>query len=177
MANLTFTPPANGAAVTMQNGRLCVPDRPVIPFIIGDGTGPEIWAAASRVIDAAVAKAYQGRRSIAWYEVFAGQKSFDNLGTWLPNETVEAFRTYLIGIKGPLTTPVGGGIRSLNVTLRQDLDLFVCLRPVRYFNGIETPVKAPEKVDMVVFRENTEDIYAGIEFKEGTEDAKLFLIP
>ena len=146
----------------------------VIPFIIGDGTGPEIWAAASRVIDAAVAKAYQGRRSIAWYEVFAGQKSFDNLGTWLPNETVEAFRTYLIGIKGPLTTPVGGGIRSLNVTLRQDLDLFVCLRPVRYFNGIETPVKAPEKVDMVVFRENTEDIYAGIEFKEGTEDAKLF---
>ncbi len=177
MANLTFTPPADGAAVTMQNDRLCVPDRPVIPFIIGDGTGPEIWAAASRVIDAAVAKAYQGRRSIAWYEVFAGQKSFDNLGTWLPNETVEAFRTYLIGIKGPLTTPVGGGIRSLNVTLRQDLDLFVCLRPVRYFNGIETPVKAPEKVDMVVFRENTEDIYAGIEFKEGTEDAKLFLIP
>ena len=174
MANLTFTPPADGAAVTMQNGRLCVPDRPVIPFIIGDGTGPEIWAAASRVIDAAVAKAYQGRRSIAWYEVFAGQKSFDNLGTWLPNETVEAFRTYLIGIKGPLTTPVGGGIRSLNVTLRQDLDLFVCLRPVRYFNGIETPVKAPEKVNMVVFRENTEDIYAGIEFKEGTEDAKLF---
>jgi len=174
MANLTFTPPADGAAVTMQNGRLCGPDRPVIPFIIGDGTGPEIWAAASRVIDAAVAKAYQGRRSIAWYEVFAGQKSFDNLGTWLPNETVEAFRTYLIGIKGPLTTPVGGGIRSLNVTLRQDLDLFVCLRPVRYFNGIETPVKAPEKVDMAVFRENTEDIYAGIEFKEGTEDAKLF---
>ena len=113
MANLTFTPPADGAAVTMQNGRLCVPDRPVIPFIIGDGTGPEIWAAASRVIDAAVAKAYQGRRSIAWYEVFAGQKSFDNLGTWLPNETVEAFRTYLIGIKGPLTTPVGGGIRTV----------------------------------------------------------------
>lgn len=174
MANLTFTPPADGAAVTMQNGRLCVPDRPIIPFIIGDGTGPEIWAAASRVIDAAVKKAYQGKRSIAWYEVFAGQKSFDHLGTWLPDETVEAFRTYLVGIKGPLTTPVGGGIRSLNVTLRQDLDLFVCLRPVRYFNGIETPVKAPEKVDMVVFRENTEDIYAGIEFKEGTEDAKLF---
>lgn len=174
MAHLTFTPPTDGAAVTMQNGRLCVPDRPVIPFIIGDGTGPEIWAAASRVIDAAVKKAYQGKRSIAWYEVFAGQKSFDNLGTWLPNETVEAFRTYLVGIKGPLTTPVGGGIRSLNVTLRQDLDLFVCLRPVRYFNGIETPVKAPEKVDMVVFRENTEDIYAGIEFKEGSEEAKLF---
>ena len=174
MANLTFTPPADGAAVTMQNGRLCVPDRPIIPFIIGDGTGPEIWAAASRVIDAAVNKAYQGKRSIAWYEVFAGQKSFDNLGTWLPEETVEAFRTYLVGIKGPLTTPVGGGIRSLNVTLRQDLDLFVCLRPVRYFNGIETPVKAPEKVDMVVFRENTEDIYAGIEFKEGSEDARLF---
>lgn len=174
MANLTFTPPADGAAVTMQNGRLCVPDRPIIPFIIGDGTGPEIWAAASRVIDAAVNKAYQGRRSIAWYEVFAGQKSFDHLGTWLPEETVEAFRTYLVGIKGPLTTPVGGGIRSLNVTLRQDLDLFVCLRPVRYFNGIETPVKAPEKVDMVVFRENTEDIYAGIEFKEGSGDANLF---
>lgn len=174
MAHLTFTPPTDGAAVTMQNGRLCVPDRPVIPFIIGDGTGPEIWAAASRVIDAAVKKAYRGKRSIAWYEVFAGQKSFDNLGTWLPNETVEAFRTYLVGIKGPLTTPVGGGIRSLNVTLRQDLDLFVCLRPVRYFNGIETPVKAPEKVDMVVFRENTEDIYAGIEFKEGSEEAKLF---
>lgn len=174
MAHLTFTPPADGAAVTMQNGRLCVPDRPIIPFIIGDGTGPEIWAAASRVIDAAVKKAYQGARSIAWYEVFAGQKSFDNLGTWLPDETVEAFRTYLVGIKGPLTTPVGGGIRSLNVTLRQDLDLFVCLRPVRYFNGIETPVKAPEKVDMVVFRENTEDIYAGIEFKEGSGDANLF---
>lgn len=174
MATLTFTPPADGQAVTMQNGKLCVPDRPIIPFIIGDGTGPEIWGAASRVIDAAVNKAYQGKRSIAWYEVFAGQKSFDHLGTWLPAETVEAFRTYLIGIKGPLTTPVGGGIRSLNVTLRQDLDLFVCLRPVRYFNGIETPVKAPEKVDMVVFRENTEDIYAGIEFKEGSEDAKLF---
>ncbi len=174
MAELTFTPPTDGAAVTMQNGKLCVPDRPIIPYIIGDGTGPEIWGAASRVIDAAVKKAYDGKRSIAWYEVFAGQKSFDHLGTWLPAETIEAFRTYLIGIKGPLTTPVGGGIRSLNVTLRQDLDLFVCLRPVRYFNGIETPVKAPEKVDMVVFRENTEDIYAGIEFKEGSDDAKLF---
>ena len=175
MANLTFTPPADGAAVTMQNGRLCVPDRPVIPFIIGDGTGPEIWAAASRVIDAAVAKAYQGRRSIAWYEVFAGQKSFDNLGTWLPNETVEAVRTYLVGIKGPLTTPVGGGIRSLNVTLRQDLDLFVCLRPVRWFEGVPSPVKKPGDVDMVIFRENTEDIYAGIEFEPGTADAQKVL--
>lgn len=174
MSALTFTPPTDGQAITMQNGKLCVPARPIIPFIIGDGTGPEIWGAASRVIDAAVKKAYNGNRSITWYEVFAGQKSFDELGTWLPNETVEAFRTYLIGIKGPLTTPVGGGIRSLNVTLRQDLDLFVCQRPVRYFKGIETPVKAPEKVDMVVFRENTEDIYAGIEFQCGSEDAKTF---
>lgn len=174
MSALKFTPPTDGQSITMQNGKLCVPSRPIIPFIIGDGTGPEIWGAASRVIDAAVKKAYNGNRSIAWYEVFAGQKSFDELGTWLPNETVEAFRTYLIGIKGPLTTPVGGGIRSLNVTLRQDLDLFVCQRPVRYFKGIETPVKAPEKVDMVVFRENTEDIYAGIEFQCDSEDAKTF---
>ncbi len=174
MSALKFTPPTDGQAITMQNGKLCVPTRPIIPFIIGDGTGPEIWGAASRVIDAAVKKAYNGHRSIAWYEVFAGQKSFDELGTWLPNETVEAFRTYLIGIKGPLTTPVGGGIRSLNVTLRQDLDLFVCQRPVRYFKGIETPVKAPEKVDMVVFRENTEDIYAGIEFQCDSKDAKTF---
>ena len=175
MANLTFTPPTDGAAVTMQNGRLCVPDRPIIPFIIGDGTGPEIWAAASRVIDAAVKKAYQGKRSIAWYEVFAGQKSFDNLGTWLPNETVEAFRTYLVGIKGPLTTPVGGGIRSLNVALRQELDLYVCLRPIQYFEGVPSPVKEPQKTNMVIFRENSEDIYAGIEFEAQSDKAKKLI--
>lgn len=175
MTELSFIPPSDGQAITMMNGQLQVPDCPIVPFIIGDGSAPDIWAAASGVIDAAVDKAYGGKRQIAWYEVYAGQKSFDNLGTWLPDETMEAFRTYLIGIKGPLTTPVGGGIRSLNVALRQGLDLFVCQRPVRYFKGIETPVKAPEKVDMVVFRENTEDIYAGIEFKEGSEDCRKFI--
>ncbi|MEG1508612.1 MAG: NADP-dependent isocitrate dehydrogenase [Akkermansia sp.] len=174
MNDLKFIPPTNGAPITMMDGKLCVPHQPIIPFIIGDGSGPDIWAAASKVIDTAVHIAYQGTRQIAWYEIFAGQKAFDNLGSWLPDETIEAFRTYLVGIKGPLTTPVGGGIRSLNVTLRQDLDLFVCLRPVRYFRGIETPVKAPEKVDMVVFRENTEDIYAGIEFQSGTPDCAQF---
>lgn len=163
-----------GTAISMTAAGLSVPNDPIIPFIIGDGSGPDIWHAASRVIDACVAKAYQGSRSIVWKEVLAGQKSFDQLGTWLPDETMDAFRTYLIGIKGPLTTPVGGGIRSLNVALRQGLDLFCCLRPVRYFEGIETPVKHPEKVDMVIFRENTEDIYAGIEFQNGTEDAKAF---
>ena len=166
MSELKFIPPADGEAIQMVDGKLQVPNRPIVPFIIGDGSAPDIWAAASGVINAAVAKAYQGQRSIAWYEVYAGQKAFDNLGTWLPDETMEAFRKYLIGIKGPLTTPVGGGIRSLNVALRQGLDLFVCQRPVRYFKGIETPVKAPEKIDMVVFRENTEDIYAGIEFNK-----------
>lgn len=174
MNALNFTPPADGSPITMKNGTLDVPNNPIIPFIIGDGSAPDIWASASRVIDAAVDKAFDGKKKIAWYEIFAGQKAFDNLGAWLPSETTEAFRTYLVGIKGPLTTPIGGGIRSLNVALRQDLDLFVCLRPVRYFQGIQTPVKAPEKVDMVIFRENTEDIYAGIEFKEGTEDCARF---
>lgn len=161
--------------VSMVNGELLVPDRPVIPFIIGDGSGPDIWNAAVRVFDAAVEKAYAGSRQLMWKEIYAGEKSYNMTGSWLPEETMDAFREYLIGIKGPLTTPVGGGVRSLNVTLRQDLDLYVCLRPVRYFNGLETPVKHPEKVDMVIFRENTEDIYAGIEFQAGTEDASAFL--
>lgn len=158
----------------MTGQGLNVPDFPIIPHIIGDGSGPDIWRAAKRVIDAAVSAAYGDTRAIEWMEVLAGQKAFDNVGTWLPNETVEAFRKYLIGIKGPLTTPVGGGIRSLNVALRQGLDLYCCVRPVRYFNGIETPVKDPSLVDMVIFRENTEDIYAGIEFKEGSKDAAVF---
>ena len=149
--------------ITMQNGKLQVPDVPVIPFIEGDGTGPDIWAASVVVFDAAVEKAYGGQRKIAWKEVLAGEKSFNKTGNWLPDETLEAFRTYLVGIKGPLTTPVGGGIRSLNVALRQILDLYVCLRPVQYFSGVPSPVKHPEQTDMVIFRENTEDIYAGIE--------------
>ena len=168
------TVPAGGQKVTISGGKLQVPDRPVIPFIEGDGTGPDIWRASVRVLDAAVAKAYRGKRQIQWMEVLAGQKSFDNLQTWLPDETIEAFREYLVGIKGPLTTPIGGGIRSLNVALRQILDLYVCLRPVRWFRGVPSPVKRPEKVDMVIFRENTEDIYAGIEFAAGSDDAKKF---
>ena len=152
-----------GQAITISSGKLNVPNDPIIPFIEGDGTGPDIWRASVRVFDAAVANAYGGKRKIAWEEVLAGQKSFDQLKTWLPDETVEAFQKYLVGIKGPLTTPVGGGIRSLNVALRQMLDLYVCLRPVQYFTGVPSPVKHPEKVDMVIFRENTEDIYAGIE--------------
>ena len=165
---------SEGTPITMTAQGLCVPDFPIIPHIIGDGSGPDIWKAAKRVIDAAVEKAYGGKRALVWQEVLAGQKAFDTLGTWLPNETMEAFRKYLVGIKGPLTTPVGGGIRSLNVALRQGLDLYCCVRPVRYFKGIETPVKAPEKVDMVIFRENTEDIYAGIEFQQGTPEAAAF---
>jgi isocitrate dehydrogenase len=161
--------------ITMGDGRLTVPDQPIVPFIEGDGTGPDIWRASVRVLDAAVAKAYGGRRSIAWKEVLAGQKAFDQTGNWLPDETVDAFREYLVGIKGPLTTPVGGGIRSLNVALRQILDLYVCLRPVRWFVGVPSPVKHPEKVDMVIFRENTEDIYAGIEWEAGSEGAKKVL--
>src|SRR3954469_13770609 len=160
----TTTPPAEGAAITMSaTGQLQVPDHPVIPFIEGDGTGRDIWRASVRVFDAAVAKASGGRQKIAWYEVYAGEKAKNQFDSWLPEETVEAFRTYLVGIKGPLTTPVGGGIRSLNVALRQMLDLYVCLRPVRYFKGVPSPVKRPDKVDMTIFRENTEDIYAGIE--------------
>lgn len=166
---------ASEGVITISNGKLNVPDSPVIPFIEGDGTGPDIWAAAVRVMDAAVEKAYAGKRKIAWKEVLAGEKAFNQTGNWLPDETLEAFRRYLVGIKGPLTTPVGGGIRSLNVALRQILDLYVCLRPVSYFSGVPSPVKQPELIDMVIFRENTEDIYAGIEFAAGTPDCQKFL--
>src|SRR5687767_2852332 len=169
------TPPSDGQAITISGGRLNVPDRPVIPFIEGDGTGPDIWRASVRVFDAAVQKAYGGRRKIAWMEVYAGEKSFQKFNNWLPDDTVAAFQHYLVGIKGPLTTPVGGGIRSLNVALRQMLDLYVCLRPVQYFKGVPSPVKHPEKVDMVIFRENTEDIYAGIEYAGGTPEAQKVL--
>ena len=161
-----------GEKISIQNGKLNVPNNPIIPFIEGDGTGPDIWAASVRVMDAAVEKAYSGSKKIAWMEVLAGEKSFNKTGNWLPDETLDAFKTYLVGIKGPLTTPVGGGIRSLNVALRQILDLYVCLRPVRWFNGVPSPVKRPELVDMVIFRENTEDIYAGIEWMEGTPEAQ-----
>jgi len=172
----TPTPPAGGQKITLDaQGRLAVPDAPILPFIEGDGTGPDIWAASVRVFDAAVAKAYGGKRKIAWMEVLAGQKAFDQTGEWLPEATLEAFRTYLVGIKGPLTTPVGGGIRSLNVALRQILDLYVCLRPVRWYTGVPSPVKHPELVDMVIFRENTEDIYAGIEWQAGSPEAKKIL--
>jgi len=164
-----------GEVIALKEGRLQVPDRPILPFIEGDGTGPDIWRASVRVLDAAVAQAYGGRRAIVWKEVLAGQKAYDQTGNWLPDETIEAFRSHLVGIKGPLTTPVGGGIRSLNVALRQILDLYVCLRPVRWFKGVPSPVKRPEKVEMVIFRENTEDIYAGIEFQEGSPDVKAVL--
>ena len=164
-----------GTAITLRNGQLVVPDDPIIPFIEGDGTGRDIWRASARVFDAAVEKAYGGRKKIAWKEVYAGEKSFKQFNNWLPDETVDAFREYLVGIKGPLTTPVGGGIRSLNVALRQLLDLYVCLRPVRWYRGVPSPVKHPEKVDMVIFRENTEDIYAGIEFVAGSPEAKKVL--
>jgi isocitrate dehydrogenase len=167
--------PAAGEKISIRDGRLQVPDQPIVPFIEGDGTGPDIWRASVRVMDAGVQKAYGGKRKIQWMEVLAGQKSFDKVNTWLPDETVEAFREFLVGIKGPLTTPVGGGIRSLNVALRQMLDLYVCLRPVRWFKGVPSPVRHPEKVDMVIFRENTEDIYAGIEFEAGSEEAKKAL--
>ncbi len=161
----------DGARIEMKNGTLTVPDEPIIPFIEGDGTGPDIWRASVRVFDAAVEKAYGGKRRIVWKEVLAGGKAFDKTGNWLPDETVDAFRDYLVGIKGPLTTPVGGGFRSLNVTLRQVLDLYVCLRPVRWYAGVPSPVKRPDLVDMVIFRENTEDVYAGLELEQGTEDA------
>jgi isocitrate dehydrogenase len=157
--------------IVFANGKLQVPDYPIIPFIIGDGTGPDIWNASVRVFDAAVEKAYNGKRKIMWNEVLAGEKAFSTTGNWLPDETLDAFKEYLVGIKGPLTTPVGGGIRSLNVALRQILDLYVCLRPVRWFQGVPSPVKRPDKVDMHIFRENTEDIYAGIEYMHGTADA------
>ena len=161
-----------GEKITIADGKLNVPNTPVLPFIEGDGIGPDIWRAAVRVFDAAVEKAYGGERKIEWLEVLAGEKAFNKTGNWLPQETLDAFNEYLVGIKGPLTTPVGGGIRSLNVALRQQLDLYVCLRPVRYFRGVDSPVKKPEAVDMVIFRENTEDIYAGIEFEKGSDDAK-----
>jgi len=164
-----------GTAITMGEDSLIVPNDPILPFIEGDGVGPDIWAAAVRVLDAAVEKAYNGERKIEWLEVLAGQKAFDATGEWLPDATVQAFRDYLVGIKGPLTTPVGGGIRSLNVALRQILDLFVCLRPVRWYEGVPSPVKQPELVDMVIFRENTEDVYAGKELEEGTEGVKKLL--
>jgi isocitrate dehydrogenase len=166
--------PASGQRITIQGGTLQVPDRPILPFIEGDGTGPDIWNASQPVFDAAVEKAYGGQRQIQWLEVLAGEKSFQQTGSWLPDETLDAFREYLVGIKGPLTTPVGGGIRSLNVALRQILDLYACVRPVRWFEGVPSPVKRPGDVDMVIFRENTEDIYAGIEFEAGTPDAQRF---
>jgi isocitrate dehydrogenase len=164
-----------GEKVAIRNGKLNVPDHPIVPFIEGDGTGRDIWRASVRVLEAAVEKAYGGKRKISWMEVYAGEKSFNKFNTWLPDETVEAFREFLVGIKGPLTTPIGGGIRSLNVALRQLLDLYVCLRPVRWFKGVPSPVKRPEKIDMVIFRENTEDIYAGIEFEAGTPEVKKVL--
>ena len=170
------TPPAGGQKISLDaNGKLAVPDRPILPFIEGDGTGPDIWAASVRVFDAAVAKAYGGKRQIAWMEVLAGEKAFQQTGSWLPDATLDAFRNYLVGIKGPLTTPIGGGIRSLNVALRQILDLYVCLRPVRWYTGVPSPVKHPELVDMVIFRENTEDIYAGIEWAAGSPEAQKIL--
>ncbi|HEX8522688.1 MAG TPA: isocitrate dehydrogenase (NADP(+)) [Tepidisphaeraceae bacterium] len=167
--------PAGGEKITISKGNLNVPDRPIVPFIEGDGTGPDIWRASVRVFDAAVEKAYGGKRKIQWMEVYAGEKSFKQFNNWLPDDTVNAFQEFLVGIKGPLTTPVGGGIRSLNVALRQMLDLFVCLRPVRHFAGVPSPVKHPEKVDMVIFRENTEDIYAGIEYTAGSPEAQKVL--
>src|SRR5256884_6849072 len=167
-------PPPNGEKIT-RTDRLNVPDRPIIPFIRGDGTGPDIWAAGEPVFDAAVGKAFGGKKKIAWFEVFAGQAAKDRFDNWLPDDTVTAFKEYLVGIKGPLTTPVGGGIRSLNVALRQLLDLYVCLRPVQYFQGVPSPVRNPEKVDMGIFCENTEGIYAGIEFRGGTPESERFL--
>src|SRR5579859_4376426 len=174
MAYKDVTPPAGGK-ITIQNGKLNVPENPILPFIRGDGTGPDIWHASQLVFDAAVQKAYGGKRKVAWFEVFAGETAKNKFDNWLPDDTVEAFKEFLVGIKGPLTTPVGGGIRSLNVALRQMLDLYVCLRPVQYFKGVPSPVKAPEKVDMVIFRENSEDIYAGIEYESESDKAKKLI--
>jgi isocitrate dehydrogenase len=171
MAYKDVTPPAGGK-ITIQGGQLQVPDHPIVPFIRGDGTGPDIWAASQRVFDAAVQQAYGGARRVVWFEVFAGETAYQRFKNWLPDDTLEAFREFLVGIKGPLTTPVGGGIRSLNVALRQLLDLYVCLRPVQFFAGVPSPVKHPEKVNMVIFRENTEDIYAGIDYQAGSVEAK-----
>src|SRR5712691_3018083 len=174
MAYKNISPPAGGK-IYISDGKLNVPEQPILPFIRGDGTGGDIWAASQRVFDAAVQKAYGGQRKVSWFEVYAGEASKKRFDNWLPDDTVEAFREYLVGLKGPLTTPVGGGIRSLNVALRQALDLFVCLRPVQYFQGVPSPVKHPEKVNMVIFRENTEDIYAGIEYAAGTPEAQKIL--
>jgi len=174
MAYKDVTPP-QGEKISISGGKLSVPNNPILPFIRGDGTGPDIWASSVRVFDAAVQKAYGGKRKVSWFEVFAGEESFKKFNNWLPDDTVDAFKEYLVGIKGPLTTPVGGGIRSLNVALRQMLDLYVCLRPVQYFTGVPSPVKHPEKVDMIIFRENTEDIYAGIEYAGGTPEAQKVL--
>jgi len=171
----SFTPPAGGETITQIDGRLMVPDNPIVPFIEGDGTGPDIWRASQHVLDGAVSKAYGRKRKIAWFEVFAGEKAKDRLDSWLPDATIKAIAHYLVAIKGPLTTPVGGGFRSLNVALRQQLDLYACVRPVRWFTGVPSPVKQPELVDMVIFRENTEDIYAGIEWKSGTDAAKRLI--
>src|ERR1044071_2740974 len=169
-----ITPPSGGK-IGIQNGKISVPENPVLPFIRGDGTGPDIWAASQRVFDAVVKKAYGGKRKVSWFEVYAGETAKNKFDNWLPDDTIEAFKEYLVGIKGPLTTPVGGGIRSLNVALRQLLDLYVCLRPVQYFQGVPSPVKHPEKVNMVIFRENTEDIYAGIDYQAGSPEAKRLL--
>ena len=174
MAYKDLTPPS-GRKISIQNSKLNVPDNPVLPFIRGDGTGPDIWSASERVFDAAVQKAYGGKRKVAWFEVYAGEAAKNKFDNWLPDDTIEAFKEYLVGIKGPLTTPVGGGIRSLNVALRQMLDLYVCLRPVQYFQGVPSPVKHPEKVNMVIFRENTEDIYAGIDYQAGSPEAKKII--
>jgi isocitrate dehydrogenase len=165
----------NGEKISIKNGKLEVPNHPIIPFIIGDGIGPDIWKASQRIFDAAVEKIFNGSKKIVWKEVLAGEKAFNETGEWLPNETVEAFSEYLVGIKGPLTTPIGGGITSLNVALRQKLDLYVCSRPVTYFEGVPSPVRTPEKVDMVIFRENTEDIYAGVEWHAGTPEVKKLI--
>src|SRR2546421_4478882 len=165
-----ITPPSGGK-ISIKNGKLTVPDNPILPFIRGDGTGPDIWAASVRVFDAAVQRAYAGKRQVAWFEVYAGETAKNKFDNWLPDDTIDAFKEFLVGIKGPLATPVGGGIRSLNVALRQMLDLYVCLRPVQYFKGVPSPVKRPEKVDMIIFRENTEDIFPGIEFSGGSPSA------
>src|SRR5690242_11954518 len=170
-----LTPPTNGEAITIRNGKLLVPDRPIIPFIEGDGTGPDIWRASQIVFDAAVEKAYRGKRQIVWFEVFAGEKAKNQLESWLPDDTLKAIERHLVAIKGPLTTPVGGGFRSLNVALRQKLDLYACIRPVRWFQGVPSPVKEPQKVNMVIFRENTEDIYAGIEYRAQSEGARKLI--
>ena len=175
MSDITQFRAKNGEAITIQNGKLHVPNNPVVPYVEGDGTGPDIWRASVRIFDAAIAKAYNGQRKIEWLEVLAGEKAFTTTGNWLPDATVEAFNHYLVGIKGPLTTPIGKGMRSLNVALRQMLDLYVCLRPVRWFTGVPSPVRHPEKVDMVIFRENTEDIYAGIEYIPGSPEAAKLL--